>query len=106
MPRAPAPKAHGSVQAILAGEHDEFVLEYPSSRRGEDRWLELRVRRLPRRRGGAAVMQVDVSARPAAAAAAPPHRAPPPPSHRNAGLGQLGSSPPLRPAPPVTAGPC
>src|SRR2546430_5967694 len=105
MPRAPAPKAHGSVQAILAGEHDEFVLEYPASRRGEDRWLELRVRRLPRRRGGAAVMQIDVTARRPAPAAPPPPRAQPPPLDPVAGLGPPAPSPPPQLAPPVAAVP-
>src|SRR5437867_892011 len=87
-----ARKAHASVQAILAGEHDESVLEYPSSRRGEDRWLELRVRRLPRRRGGAAVMQLDVTARRQAEAAAQRHVAQLAHLDRIAGMGQLASS--------------
>ena len=92
MPRDLARKAHASVQAILAGEHDEFVLEYPSSRRGEDRWLELRVRRLPRRRGGAAVMQLDVTARRQAEAAAQRHVAQLAHLDRIAGMGLLASS--------------
>src|SRR5262249_57652021 len=73
MPPDIARRVHTSIEAILRGKHDEFTLEYPTSRCGEDRWFEIRVRRLARAGGGAAVLHFDVTPR------RPPPAPPPPP---------------------------
>ena len=92
MPADVARKKHAAVAAILQGERDEFVVEYPSTRRGEDRWLETRVRRLARLGGGAAVMCLDVTGRRQAEAAVQRHVSQLAHLDRVAGLGQLASS--------------
>ena len=81
-----------SIRAVLSGERTEFVLEYPTSRRGEDRWFEVRVRRLARLGGGAAVMHFDVTARRQAEAAAQRHLGHIAHLDRVASMGQLASS--------------
>jgi signal transduction histidine kinase/GAF domain-containing protein len=92
MPPDTGRRVHASLASVLRGERSEFTLEYPTSRRGEDRWFELRVRRLARLGGGAAVMHFDVTARRQAEAAA--HRDLNQIAHldRVAGMGQLASS--------------
>ena len=92
MPPDVGRKLHASIECILAGRRDEFALEYPTSRRGEDRWLEVRVRRLARHGGGAAVMHFDVTARRRAEAAAQRHLGQIAHLDRVAGMGQLSSS--------------
>jgi len=92
MPRDVAEKLHSSIESILRGERDEFALEYPTSRRGEDRWFEVRVRRLARFGGGAAVMHFDVTARRQAEAAAQRHLGQIAHFDRVAGMGQLASA--------------
>ena len=73
IPADAARTVHASLEAVLRGQREEFALEYPSTRHGEDRWLEVRVRRLARLGGGAAVMHFDVTARRQAEAAAQRH---------------------------------
>lgn len=92
MPPDVASKVEASIRSILAGERDEFALEYPSVRRGESRWLEIRVRRLARLGGGAAVMLFDVTARRRAEAAAQQHVGQLAHLDRVAAMGQLASS--------------
>jgi signal transduction histidine kinase len=92
MPADVARKVHASIESILRRERDEFALEYPTSRRGEDRWFEVRVRRLARLGGGAAVMHFDVTARRQAEAAAQRHLSQIAHLDRVAGMGQLASS--------------
>ena len=92
MPPEIARKAHAAISDILRGGRDEFVLEYPSSRDGEDRWLEVRVRRLTRLGGGAAVMHLDVTPRRQAEAAMQRHVSELAHLDRVAGMGQLASS--------------
>jgi signal transduction histidine kinase len=56
-------KVAAGVASVLRGEREEFSLEYPTPRDGQDRWLELRVRRLAHLRGEAAVTYLDVTKR-------------------------------------------
>jgi C4-dicarboxylate-specific signal transduction histidine kinase len=92
MPADVARKVHAAVSDILRGGRDEFVIEYLSSRDGEDRWLEERVRRLARLGGGAAVMHLDVTPRRHAEAAVQRHVSDLAHLDRVAGMGQLASS--------------
>jgi len=92
IPPDAARKVRSSIESILRGEHEEFTLEYPTSRRGEDRWFELRVRRLERGGGGAAVVHFDVTARRQAEAAAMRHLSQIAHLDRVAGMGQLAAS--------------
>jgi len=92
MPPDIARRVHATIEALLQGKHDEFTLEYPTSRRGEDRWFEIRVRRLARVGGGAAVMLFDVTSRRQAEAAAQRHLSQIAHLDRVAGMGQLASS--------------
>jgi len=92
MPPDVARKARSSIESILRGEREDFTLEYPTSRHGEDRWLELRVRRLDRPGGGAAVVHFDVTTRRQAEAAAQRHLTQIAHLDRVAGMGQLAAS--------------
>jgi signal transduction histidine kinase len=92
MPPDIARNVHASIEAILRGERDEFALEYPTSRRREDRWFEIRVRRLAGFGGGAAVMHFDVTARRQAEAAAQLNLGQIAHLDRVAAMGQLASS--------------
>jgi len=92
MPPDVARKKQAAVEAILRGEREEFVVEYPSSRHGEDRWLEVRVHRLGRLVRGAAVMRLDVTSRRQAEAAVQRHVGQLAHLDRVAGMGQLASS--------------
>ena len=83
---------HASIESILRGEREEFAVEYPTSRRGEDRWFEARVRRLARFGEGAAVMHFDVTARRQAEAAAQLNLGQIAHLDRVAAMGQLASS--------------
>jgi signal transduction histidine kinase len=56
-------KVVAGVASVLRGDREEFSLEYPTPRNGQDRWLELRVRRLTHLRGEAAVTYLDVTKR-------------------------------------------
>jgi signal transduction histidine kinase/ABC-type uncharacterized transport system substrate-binding protein len=91
MPTDVARKKEVSVGSILRGERDEYVVEYPSSRNGEDRWLEVRVRRHARL-GGAAVMVMDVTSRHQADAAVQRYIGELAHLDRVAGMGHLASS--------------
>jgi len=92
MPPDVAGKAVASMEAILRGDRGEFALEYPASRHGDDRWFEMRGRRLVRLGGGAAVMHFDVTARRQAEAAAQRHLGHIAHLDRVAGMGQLATS--------------
>jgi signal transduction histidine kinase len=92
MPPDVAQKVHASIEAILRGDRDEFALEYPTSRGAEDRWFEVRVRRLGHLGAGAAVMHFDVTARRQAEAAAQRHLGQFAHLDRLAGMGQLAAS--------------
>jgi signal transduction histidine kinase/PAS domain-containing protein len=92
MPPGIARTLRASIESILRGEREEFAVEYPTSRRGEDRWFEVRVRRLARFGGGAAVMHFDVTARRQAEAAAQLNLGRIAHLDRVAALGQLASS--------------
>jgi signal transduction histidine kinase len=92
MPPDIARKVHASIEAVLQGERDEFTVEYPTSRLGEDRWFEVRVRRLAYLGGGAAVMHFDVTARRQAEASARRHLSQIAHLDRVASMGQLASS--------------
>ena len=92
MPPDVAGKVRASIESVLRGERDEFALEYPTSRRGEDCWLEVRVRGLGRLGEGAAVMHFDVTPRRQAEAAAQRHLGQIAHLDRVAGMGQLASS--------------
>jgi signal transduction histidine kinase len=83
---------HASIESLLRGEREEFTVEYPTSRRGEDRWFEVRVRRLTDFGGGAAVMHFDVTARRQAEAAAQLNLGQIAHLDRVAAMGQLASS--------------
>jgi C4-dicarboxylate-specific signal transduction histidine kinase len=92
MPSDVARKVHASIESVLRGEREEFALEYPSTRRGEDRWLEIRVRRLERPGGGATVMHFDMTARRQAEAASQQHLGHIAHLDRVAAMGQLAAS--------------
>ena len=83
---------HASIVSILCGERDESAIEYPTMRRGQDRWFEARVRRLASLGGGAAVMHFDVTARRQAEAAAQLNLGQIAHLDRVAAMGQLASS--------------
>src|SRR5438876_11337536 len=61
IPADAARTVHASLEAVLRGQREEFALEYPSTRHGEDRWLEVRVRRpgASRRRGRGDALRRD-----------------------------------------------
>jgi signal transduction histidine kinase/ABC-type uncharacterized transport system substrate-binding protein len=83
---------HASIESVLRGEREEFVVEYPTSRRGEDCRFEVRVRRLTHFGGGAAVMHFDVTARRQAETAARLNLSQIAHLDRVAAMGQLASS--------------
>jgi signal transduction histidine kinase len=92
IPADVARQVHAAIESILQGEREELALEYRTSRRGEDRWFEIRVRRLARFGGGAAVMHFDVTARRQAEASAQRHLGQIAHLDRVAGMGELASS--------------
>ena len=75
MPAGVAALVDEAIVSIIRGERDEFTLGYAGARRGQERWFELRVRRVGRLQGGAAVMNFDVTARRHAEAAMQRHLA-------------------------------
>ena len=92
MPSDVARTLCASIEAILRGERTDFAVEYPTSRNGEDRWFEVRVRRLARFGAGAAVIHFDVTARRHAEAAAQLNLGRIGHLDRVAAMGQLASS--------------
>ena len=92
MPPDLARKARELLDSVLQGRQVEASLEYPSLRGDEERYFELRVRRVARPGGGAAVMHFDVTARRRAEAAAQRHLSEIAHLDRVAGMGQLASS--------------
>jgi signal transduction histidine kinase len=92
MPPDVAEQVQACIISTLRGERDEFALEYPTSRHGEARWFEVRVRRLSHLGGGAAVMRFDVTARRQAEAAARRHLSQMAHLDRVASMGQLAAS--------------
>jgi C4-dicarboxylate-specific signal transduction histidine kinase len=92
MPADTAQKICVALESILRGRSQDFTLEYPSSRGGEDRWLEVHIRGLAHLAGGAAVMHFDITARRHAEAAARRHLGQMAHLDRVAGMGQLTSS--------------
>ena len=63
MPAHHAAIAARGIESVLHGERYDFSMEYPMSRFGQDRWFELRVRRVAHLGGGAAVTHLDVTKR-------------------------------------------
>jgi signal transduction histidine kinase len=92
MPPNIARRLHAAIESILRRERDDFAVEYLTSRGGENRWFEARVRRLTRFVGGAAVMHFDVTARRQAEAAAQLNLGQIAHLDRVAAVGQLASS--------------
>jgi signal transduction histidine kinase len=92
VPAQIAREVHASLGALLRGEREEFALEYRSSRGPENRWLEIRVRRLAHLDGGAAVMHFDVTARRLAEITAQRHLSQIAHLDRVAAMAQLASS--------------
>jgi len=92
MPPDIGQKVHGVLEALLRGEQEEFALEYRASGAGQDRWLEVRGRRLAHLEGGAAVMHFDVTSRRQAEAASQRHLSQIAHLDRVAGMGQLATS--------------
>jgi len=103
MPPETAKKVRASMESILQGRADEFALEYPTTRRGEERWLEVRARRLAHPRGGLAVMHLDVTPRRRAEAAAQRHLGHIAHLDRIAGMSHLASSIAHEVSQPLTA---
>ena len=93
LPAECAAEATALVEAVLAGREEEGALEYRSPRAGagED-WYEMRVRGVRRRRGGAAIMHLDITARKAAEAVARGHLSQIAHMDRVAAMGELASS--------------
>ena len=56
-------RVQAGIDAVLRREREEFSLEYPTSRQRQDRWMEVRVRRVAILGGGAAVTHLDVTKR-------------------------------------------
>jgi signal transduction histidine kinase len=92
MPAESARKALDLIAAVLEGQQEEGVLEYPFPRAGDDRWFEVRVRRVARPGGGAAIMHFDVTARKRAEATARAHLSQVAHMDRVAAMGELASS--------------
>jgi len=92
MPPELGRKGRELLESVLRGRLMEAALEYPSVRGGEERYFEMRVRRVARPGGGAAVMHFDVTTRRRAEAAAQRHLSEIAHLDRVAGMGQLASS--------------
>src|SRR4030095_1147244 len=73
MPADLARKGRELLEEVLQGHQVDASLEDPSMRRREERYFEMRVRRLARAGAGAAVTHFDVTARRRAEAAAQRH---------------------------------
>ena len=80
------------VKSILDGQQGEGALEYPSPQADEDRWFEIRVRRLQRPATGAAITHLEVTPRKRAEATAKRHLDAIAHMDRVAAMGELASS--------------
>jgi signal transduction histidine kinase len=80
------------VEAVVRGRRDEGMVEYASRRLGEERWFELRVQRLARPAGGAAIMHLDITARKQAEVEAQRHLREMAHMNRVEAMGQLAAS--------------
>jgi signal transduction histidine kinase len=92
IPPGAAKKVEAGIESVLRGEREEFSLEYPTSRKGQDRWFEVRVRHVAHLEGGAAVMHLDVTKRRQDEAAARRDLSEIAHLDRVAAMGQLASS--------------
>jgi signal transduction histidine kinase len=92
MPAESARKTLDLIAAVLQGQQEEGALEYPFPRAGDDRWFEVRVRRVARPGGGAAIMHFDVTARRRAEATARAHLSQVAHMDRVFAMGELASS--------------
>ena len=63
LPRETGKRVEAGIDAVLRREREDFSLEYPTSRQRQDRWMEVRVRRVAILGGGAAVTHLDVTKR-------------------------------------------
>jgi signal transduction histidine kinase len=87
-----APPVLALVTSILDGEQREGALEYSTVKTGQDRWFEIRVRRLQRPAAGAAITHLEITARKRAEANAKRHLDEIAHMDRVAALGELASS--------------
>ncbi|HSE04815.1 MAG TPA: ATP-binding protein [Methylomirabilota bacterium] len=92
MPEEAARTALGLIESVLSGAREDAVLEYPCVRAGRDRWFEMRVRRLARPEGGAAITHSDATERKRAEAASQSHLSEIAHLDRVAALGELAAS--------------
>jgi signal transduction histidine kinase len=87
-----APSMLALVTSVLDGQQRDGSLEYPSRRAHEDRWFEIRVRRLQPPTAGAAITRLEVTARKRAEARAKRHLDEMAHMDRVAAMGELASS--------------
>ena len=87
-----APAMLALVSSVLDGQQREGSLEHPSRRVYEDRWFEIRVRRLQQPAAGAAITRVEITARKRAEARAKRHLDEIAHMDRVAAMGELASS--------------
>ncbi|HUM14910.1 MAG TPA: ATP-binding protein [Candidatus Nitrosotalea sp.] len=80
------------VKSVLGGQQGEGALEYPSPQVDEDRWFEIRVRRLERPAAGAAITHIEITPRKRAEASAKRHLDAIAHMDRVAAMGELASS--------------
>ena len=80
------------VTSVLDGRQRDGALEYPSLQADEDRWFEIRVRRLQRPAAGAAITRLEITARKRAEARAKRHLDEIAHMDRVAAMGELASS--------------
>ncbi|HKA61253.1 MAG TPA: ATP-binding protein [Methylomirabilota bacterium] len=80
------------VTSVLDGQQREGALEYPLRQAGEDRWFEIRVRRLQQPAAGAAITHLEITARKRAEARAKRHLDEMAHMDRVAAMGELASS--------------
>ncbi len=80
------------IESVLRGGTNEGVLEYSRPGRGELQWFEMRVERLGRPGGGAAIMHFDVTTRKRLEAAAQRHLQDMAHLNRVAAMSELASS--------------
>jgi signal transduction histidine kinase len=92
MPRGAAAEVEADVASVLRGDRDQANVEYAALRGGADYWFDMRIRRLRRRDGGAALMNFDVTARRRAEAEVQRQLAQIAHLDRVAGMGHLASS--------------
>ena len=80
------------VTSVLDGQQREGALEYPSRQIDEDRWFQIRVRRLQQPAAGAAITHLEITARKRAEARAKRHLDEIAHMDRVAAMGELASS--------------